>query len=62
MQACLSGIPGNKDQSVAILSDNGIEFKNKVLNEVCEQLGIKSYFLTHSSHKVMYRWKLFTIC
>ena len=36
-QAYLSDILVHKGKSVAILSDNGMEFKNKVLNEVCNQ-------------------------
>ena len=48
VQAYLSGILANKCESVAMLSDNGTGFKNKVLNEVCDQLGIKGYFATHS--------------
>ena len=34
-QTYLSGILVHKGRSVVILSDNGTEFKNKVLNEVC---------------------------
>ena len=41
VQAYLSGILAHKGRSVAILSDNCTDFKNKVLNEVCDQLGIK---------------------
>ena len=37
----LSGILVHKGRSVAILSENSTAFKNKVLNEVCDQLGIK---------------------
>ena len=44
VQAYLSGILTHKGGNVAILSDNGTEFKNKVLNEVCDQLGIKRLF------------------
>ena len=44
VKAYLSGILAQKCWSVAILSDNGTEFKNKVLNEVCNQLGIKRLF------------------
>ena len=44
IQAYLSGILANTIRSVAILSDVGTEFKNKVLNEVCHQLGIKRLF------------------
>ena len=44
VQAYLSGILAHKGGTVAILSDDAIEFKNKVLNEVCDQLGIKRLF------------------
>ena len=44
VQAYLSGILANKCGSVAILSDNGTEFKNNVLNKVCDQSGIKRLF------------------
>ena len=37
VQAYLSNIHTHKGGSVAILSDNGTEFKNKVLNEVCDK-------------------------
>ena len=43
-QVYLSGILAHKGRSVAILSDNGTEFKNKVLNDECDQLGIKRLF------------------
>ena len=62
VQAYLSGILAHKGGSVAILSNNGTEFKNKMLNKVCHQLGIKSYLLTHFTLKVMQRWKTPTIC
>ena len=45
VQAYLSGILTHKGQSVTILSDNGTEFKNKMLNKVCHQLGIKRLFV-----------------
>ena len=45
IQAYLSGILAHKCGSVAILSDNSTEFKNKVLSEACDQLGIKKVFL-----------------
>ena len=35
----------HKGGSVATLSDNGIEFKNKILYEAGDQLGIKRLFL-----------------
>ena len=44
VQAYLSGILSQKVGSGAIISDNGTEFKNKVSNEVCYQLGIKRSF------------------
>ena len=44
IQAYLCGILAHKGRSAAILSDNGKEFKNAVLNEVCGQLGIKRLY------------------
>ena len=44
VQAYLFGILTHKGGSVVILSDNGTEVKNKVLNEACNQLGIKQLF------------------
>ena len=44
VQAYLSNILAQKDGSMAILHDNGTEVKNKMLNEVCHQLGIKRLF------------------
>ena len=44
IQAYLSGILAHKGGSIAILSDSDTEFKNKLLNEVCNQLGIKRLF------------------
>ena len=44
VQAYLSNIPAHKCGSVAIFSDNGTEFKNKVLNDLCDQLGIIRLF------------------
>ena len=44
VQAYLSGILAQKGRCVAILSDNGTEFQNKVLNEACDQLAIKRLF------------------
>ena len=40
-KAYLSGILAHKGGSVAIPSDNGTNFKNKVLHEAYDQLGIK---------------------
>ena len=44
VQAYLSDILALKGGSMVILSDNGTEFKNKVLNEVCDQSDIKRLF------------------
>ena len=44
-QAYLSGILVHKGGSVAILSDNGTEFKNKAHNEACDQLGMQKVIL-----------------
>ena len=44
VQAYLSNILMQKGGSMAIVSDNGTAFKNKMLNEVYDQLGIKNYF------------------
>ena len=44
VQAYLSGILGYKGRRVAILSNNGIKFKNKILNKACYHLGIKRLF------------------
>ena len=41
IQTYLSLIVANKGGSVAILSDNGAELKNKTANEACNQLIIK---------------------
>ena len=44
IQAYLSGILGHKSESIAILSKNGTEFKNKAVNESYDQLGFKRLF------------------
>ena len=44
IQANFSGILAHKSESVTILSDNGTKFKNKVLNEACDQLATKRLF------------------
>ena len=44
VQTYLSGIQAHKGGSVAQLSNNGTEFRNKVLNEACDQSGIKRLF------------------
>ena len=44
IQTYLSGILSHKGGSIAILSNSGTQFKNKVLNEVCDQLCIKRLF------------------
>ena len=44
IQTYLSGILSHKGGSVAILSDNETEFKNKAVNETCDQLGTNRLF------------------
>ena len=44
VQEYLPGILAHKGGSAAILSDNGTEFIKKILNEACNQLGIKRLF------------------
>ena len=44
VQVYLSVIPAHKDGSVTIFSGNGSEFKNKAVDEACDQLGIKRLF------------------
>ena len=44
VQPYVSGIFAHKGGSIVILSYNGTEFKNTMLNEACEQLGIKRLF------------------
>ena len=58
VQAYLSGILVHKDRGVAILGDNGTMFKNKVLTEVCDQLGIRRFFCNPFHYKVMQMWKM----
>ena len=41
-QAYLSGIFTHIGGSIAILSVNGIELKNAILTDSCEQLGIRN--------------------
>ena len=43
-QAYLSCILAHKDRGVAIMSDNSTVYKNKILNEVYDQQGIKRLF------------------
>ena len=61
VQAYLSGTIAHKDGSVAILSDNDTEFKNKILNEICDLLGIKRLFsnLFHLQGNAK-KWKMST--
>ena len=44
VQGYLSGILAYKGGSITILRDNDKDFKNRVLNEVCDQLCIKRSF------------------
>ena len=55
VQAYLPGILAPKAESVAILSDNGTEFKNKVFTEACDQLRIKRLFSNQFHPKVISR-------
>ena len=61
IQAYMSSILAHKCGSVGILNDNGTEFKNKVLNEVCDQLVLKGHSPAHFIHKVMQKWKMLFI-
>ena len=54
----LFGILGYKGESVAILKDNDTEFKNNVLNEVCDQLGIKMLFSNPCHPQGTAKWKI----
>ena len=42
-----------------ILSHNGMEFKNSLMDQVLKQLGIKRIFSALNIHRAMERWKLF---
>ena len=44
IQASLSGILAHKGGSIAILSDNETQLKNKAVNEASDQLSIKKLF------------------
>ena len=44
VKAYLSGVVAYKAGHVPTLRYNGTEFKNKALNEACDQLGIKRLF------------------
>ena len=44
IQAYSTGILAHKGGSVAILSDNGTEFKKIAINKACNQLRIKRLF------------------
>ena len=44
VQADIPGIFAHKGCSIAILNDNGTEFKNTVLDDTCQQCGIKRLF------------------
>ena len=41
VQAYIDKVYSQIGGSEKVLTDNGIEFKNKLINEVCEQLGVK---------------------
>ena len=61
VQPYLSGILTHRVESVAILSDNGTEFKNKMLHKVCDQLGIKRLFTNPFHPQGNAKVKTFTI-
>ena len=61
VQAYLLGILAHKGGSVAILSDNGTEFKNEVLNEVCNQIGFKKLFSNPFHSQGNATWRTYTI-
>ena len=42
-----------------ILSDNGMEFKNHLLDQVLKQVGIEEYFQHHITLRAMESWKFF---
>ena len=44
VQAYFSVILAHRGRSVALLRDHCTQFKNKVLKEICDQLGIKGLF------------------
>ena len=58
VQAYLSGTLAHNGGSATILSENSTEFKNKVLNKVCDQLGIKRLFSNPLIYKIMQKWKI----
>ena len=43
-----------------ILTDNGTEFKNNLMDQVLKQLGIDRYFQHLTTQKAMANWKGFT--
>ena len=43
-----------------ILSDNGTEFKNSLMDQVLQQLGIDRISLFHTTPRVMANWKFST--
>ena len=43
-----------------ILSDNGTELKNSLMDQVLQQLGIDRISLLHTTPRVMENWKSFT--
>ena len=42
-----------------ILSDNGMEFKNNLMDQVLQQLGIDRIFSDPTTHRAMANWKNF---
>ena len=45
--------------SIYILSDNGMEFKNSLMDQVLQQLGIDRIFSALTTHRAMANWKCF---
>ena len=42
-----------------ILSDNGTDFKNSLMDKFCNNLELTEYFQYHITHKIMASWKSF---
>ena len=43
-----------------ILSNNGTEFKNQLMDQLLQQLRIDHIFLHHTTFRAMENWKYFT--
>ena len=53
VQAYLSGILAHRGGSIAILSDSGTEFQNKVPCKACIQLDLRGYYPSCSTPNVI---------